>query len=92
MLNTLLHIPSGLQRYALLIETLLQHTVLRDLLAGTVGQHIERAKAQMEGNLSLSDDPEWEIMRLLVPEVFDPLVREELIYLTALPAWASPSA
>ncbi|MFH1346275.1 MAG: hypothetical protein ABIL01_34490 [Pseudomonadota bacterium] len=90
MLNTLLHIPSGLQRYALLIETLLQHTVLRDLLAGTVGQHIERAKAQMEGNLSLSDDPEWEIMRLLVPEVFDPLVREELIYLTALPAWASP--
>jgi hypothetical protein len=91
LLNTLLHIPSGIQRYALLVEMLLQRTVLCDLLRGTVGQHIERAKAQMEGNLSLSDDPEWAIMRLLVPEVFDPLVREELIYLRALPAWASPA-
>ncbi|MCL4853292.1 MAG: hypothetical protein KJZ78_18190 [Bryobacteraceae bacterium] len=90
MLNTLLHVPSGIQRYALLVEALLQQTVLRDLLQGTVGQHIARAKAQMEGNLSLSDDPEWAIMRFLVPEALDPLVREELIYLRALPAWASP--
>ncbi|WP_448044368.1 competence protein CoiA family protein [Bradyrhizobium liaoningense] len=90
LLNTLLHIPSGIQRYALLVELLLQHTALCGLLDGTVGQHIKRAKAQMEGNLSLSDDPEWAIMRHLVPEVFDPLVREELIYLQALPAWATP--
>lgn len=27
MLNTLLHVPSGIQRYALLVEALLQQTV-----------------------------------------------------------------
>lgn len=90
MLNTLLHIPDGIQRYALLIEELLNKTCLDILLEGTVGDHIQRAKKTEEGNLCLDNETEWAVIGNLVPEVFNSLVRQELIYLGALPAWATP--
>jgi hypothetical protein len=90
MLNTLLNAAPEIQRHALLIEHLLQHTNLNDFLSGTVGIHIERAKHAMEGNLCLSHEPEWDIMSYLVPEVFHRVIRDELVYLEALPAWAAP--
>ncbi len=31
---------------------------------------------------------EWQLLRELLPEALDPLLREELIYLDALPNWA----
>jgi hypothetical protein len=39
----------------------------------------------MEGNLRLDYEPEWNIMRYLVPEVFDSIRDELFIYLDALP-------
>ena len=93
MLNTLLNnVGSEVQRYALLLETLLAHTTCAPLLKGTVGQHIERAKQQMEGNLCLDGEPEWDIVRYLLPEVFDPVIRQEMKYLGVLPSWATAIA
>jgi hypothetical protein len=88
MLNTFLNAGTGIQMYALIIQHLLRLTTLHHLLEGTVGEHVERAKKAMEGNLCLDSEPEWEIMRYLVPEVFDARIRDELIYLDALPAWS----
>ena len=88
MLNTFLNAGSGIQMYALIVERLLRMTTLHGLLTGTVGTHLERAKKMAEGNLCLDFEPEWEIMRYLVPEVFDPVIRDELEYLDALPAWS----
>ena len=91
MLNTLLNSVEEIQRYAILIEFLLSHTNQRGLLAGKVGEHIERAKKAVEGNLCLESGPEWQIMAYLVPEVFDRITREELDYFESLPAWACAS-
>jgi hypothetical protein len=88
MLNTFLNAESGIQIYVLIIERLLRLTSQHHLLGGTVGKHIERAKRAMEGNLCLDYEPEWDIMRYLVPEVFDAVIRDELIYLDVLPTWA----
>lgn len=92
MLNTLLNGVEEIQRYAVLIERLLRHTNQNNLLAGKVGEHIERAKRAMEGSLCLEGEPEWEVMAYLIPEVFDRVTREELVYLGALPAWAVVAA
>jgi hypothetical protein len=88
MLNTFLNADSGIQTYALIIERLLRLTSLHHLLDGTVGKHVERAKKAVEGNLCLDYEPEWDIVRYLVPEVFNPLIRDELVYLDVLPFWA----
>jgi hypothetical protein len=88
MLNTFLNAEAGVQLYALIIEELLRRTAVYSLLNGTVGKHVERAKKSMEGNLCLDGEAEWETVRYLAPEVFDERIRQELIYLDALPAWA----
>jgi hypothetical protein len=88
MLNTWLHNREEIQRCALILEQLLQLTPLAHLLQGTVGEHIERAKQKMEGNLVLDYEPEWSVIAHLVPEIFDPRTRELLAYFSSLPAWA----
>lgn len=88
MLNTWLNSRDDVQRYALIFEHLLQQTPLSHLLRGTVGQHIERAKTAMTGNLVLEEEPEWSILAHLVPEIFHPRIREQLRYLSKLPPWA----
>ncbi len=92
MLNTWLHTRDDIQRSALILERLLTHTPLANLLEGTVGEHIARAKAIMDGNLVLEQEPEWEIVGYLVPEIFDPRIREQLRYLGSLPKWAQSAA
>lgn len=88
MLNTWLNGRDDVQRYALIFEYLLQRTPLAHLLDETVGQHIERAKMLMEGNLVLDHEPEWSILAHLVPEIFQSRIREQLCYLSQLPIWA----
>jgi hypothetical protein len=68
------HVPSGRQRYTLLIDALLRHTALRDLLGGSVGQHIERAKRQMEDKLSLPGPPFPGFQLIVEPARLDELV------------------
>ena len=89
MLNTMLNGRTDVQRFALLLEFLLERTPLKTLLNASVGKHIARAKKECDGNLCLEDEPEWDIMRHLIPEIFDPIVRNELLYLSSLPEWAS---
>lgn len=88
MLNAWLNSRKDIQRYAIIIEKLLQLTSLYSLLAGTVGDHLARAKDAMDGKLVLEGEPEWHIMAHLVPEIFSPRIREQLRYLSMLPAWA----
>lgn len=88
MLNTWLHNREEIQRCALILEHLLRLTPLSQLLRGSVGDHIERAKQIMDGNLVLEHEPEWSVMAHLVPEIFDARIREQLRYLSALPLWA----
>ncbi len=40
---------------------------LAHLLRGTVGEHIERAKQIMDGNLVLEHEPEWSVMGISCP-------------------------
>lgn len=88
MLNTWLQTRHDIPRYALIFEFLLKRTPLAHLLNQSVGQHIQRAKQKMEGNLCLDGEAEWIITRHLVPEVFNSVIRSELHYLSSLPAWA----
>lgn len=88
MLNTWLNGREELQRCAPIFRHLLKSTPLAHLANGTLGQHLDRAEAQMSGNLTLHGEPEWILLERLVPEVFDPRIREQLRYLEKLPAWA----
>lgn len=91
MLNGWLHTRDDIKRYALIFERALERTPLAHLKNGTVGEHVARAKADMAGNLCLEQEPEWELVRALLPEIFNPVVRDELLYLSALPRWAMPA-
>lgn len=78
----------GLQQHAWLIETALASTPLQ--LKDSVQQHIALAKQQKGASLSGAQSPVWKGMAYLFPEILDPVVRNELIYLGALPSWATP--
>lgn len=88
MLNTWLNAREDFQRYAAIIEFLLRRTPLESLLKGTVGKHIDRAKQRLDGNLCIVGEPEWLILRDLMPEIFDSGIRAQLRYLSSLPTWA----
>ncbi|MEL7803041.1 hypothetical protein [Sulfitobacter pontiacus] len=89
MLNSQLNEgPSGrggvISQYADLLEHLLRNTAMHSLLDTAVGQHLRRATAEQKDESS----PEWRLLRKLLPEALDPLLRDELLYLDALPSWA----
>lgn len=88
MLNTWLNNREEVQRCAPILRHLLRSKPLAHLVKGTVGQHLIRAEARMNGNLTLENEPEWIILEKLVPEIFNPRIREQLRYLSMLPAWA----
>lgn len=87
MLNTLLH-SGTLAPYATLLTRLIESTSARDLLNGTVGQHLRRASGAQVGE----DSPEWRRLRELLPEALNPMVRDQLAYLDELPEWARPDS
>lgn len=89
MLNTLLGPKircGGLAPYADLLGKLLKSTCVRDLLGGTVGGHLERARSVPQVS---EQSPEWKALRYLIPEVFDPVIQEELAYFGMLPEWTN---
>ena len=87
MLNGQLNARPDVQRYALLIEKSITHSNAINHIVSSVKQHIQRVKAAAGVDICKPIDPEWDLMAYLVPEIFDPVVREELKYLDALPEW-----
>jgi hypothetical protein len=84
MLNTLLH-SGTLARYSNLLTRLIENTKCNGLLSSTVGDHLRRYRNDDQAN---EGSEEWLKLRRLLPEALDPVLREELIYLHALPDWA----
>ena len=84
MLNTLLHTRT-FAPYTELLTKLIENTASSDLLNATVGDHLRRYRGEAQAN---QQSPEWKLLRSLLPEALDPVLREELIYLDALPDWA----
>lgn len=84
-------LPSeNLQPFALIMQEILQRCGADDLLLGSVGTHLDRALALGDGNFVLDYEAPWSAIAVLLPELFDPLLRFELETLDALPAWARP--
>lgn len=84
MLNTYLSLGT-FSPYADLLTRLIEHTASADLLITTVGDHLRRYRDPVQAD---QQSAEWQLLRRLLPEALDPILREELIYLDALPAWA----
>lgn len=84
MLNTFLH-SGTFSPYTDLLMRLIHNTRSRDLLESSVGNHIRRHRAELQVG---EQSPEWKLLQRLLPEALDPVLREELTYLDALPDWA----
>jgi hypothetical protein len=86
MLNTYLH-AGTFSGYTDLLTRLIANTAMAELLKAKVGEHLRRHRGEAQAD---ERSQEWLMLRHLLPEALDPVVREELRYLDALPAWASP--
>lgn len=87
MLNTYLH-SGTLAPYTNLLSKLIANTSMADLLATKVGDHLRRHSAYHQEDEQSS--AEWRLLRHLLPEALDPVIRDELTYLNVLPGWAIP--
>jgi hypothetical protein len=87
MLNTYLH-SGTLAPYTNLLTKLIANTSMADLLATKVGDHLRRHSADHQEDEQSS--AEWRLLRHLLPEALDPVIRDELKYLDVLPGWAIP--
>lgn len=76
-----------ISQYATLLARLIENTAQYQLLETTVGEHINRASARQVDESS----QEWALLKSLLPEALDPVIRTELKYLDALPDWAKNS-
>lgn len=87
MLNTYLH-SGAFASYTNLLTRLIENTSTSKLLAGKVGEHLRRHSDKIQ---ITEQSPEWSLLQHLLPEALDPLIREELKHLDALPGWADPT-
>jgi hypothetical protein len=87
-LNEGQHNKGVISQYAILLTRLIENTAQYKLLETTVGDHIKRATATQVDESS----QEWKLLKELLPEALDPVIREELIYYDALPKWAKNSS
>ncbi|CCV05889.1 conserved hypothetical protein [Mesorhizobium metallidurans STM 2683] len=85
MLNTYLH-SGTLAPYTSLLTRLIANTTMAHLLATKVGDHLRRHSAEQQ--VDEQSSAEWRLLKHLLPEARDPVVRDELKYLDALPEWA----
>jgi hypothetical protein len=70
-------------RYSDLIEFTLKRTHVST--KPSVAHHLHRLDVPQA---DIINSPEGRALRHLIPEIFDPLIREELLYYEALPGWA----
>ena len=86
MLNTYLN-SGTLGPFANLLTHLITNSRCNDLLLTKVGEHLRRRYKDPQAD---EESMEWRLLRELLPEAMNPVVREELIYLDSLPDWAQP--
>lgn len=84
MLNTYLH-AGTFAPYTDLLTRLIGNTSIAELLTTKVGEHLCRHRSDHQAE---EKSPEWCLLQHLLPEALDPVLREELKYLDALPNWA----
>ncbi|MBN9787419.1 hypothetical protein DMP17_02270 [Pseudonocardia sp. TMWB2A] len=84
MLNTYLH-NGDFSRYTDLLTRLIENAAIGDWMKESVWEHMLRHKADNQADEQSS---EWCLLRQLLPEALNPVLREELLYLDALPNWA----
>lgn len=84
MLNTYFH-NGEFSRYTDIIDKLIQSTAIGKHIKPSVLEHMRRYSDVDQAD---EQSREWALLRRLLPEVFDPVLRNELIYLDALPIWA----
>lgn len=89
MLNSRLS-SGAIGPYAYLLRAIIRLSAAAPILEGSVAKHIHRAIDKHDGNLCLEHEPEWEAMAALLPELFDPRLRGELLAIGAMPDWAAP--
>lgn len=87
MLNTYLH-GGTLAVYADLLTQLIKNTAVGNLRQTTVGKHLQDYRAEVQADVK---SLEGQLLRSLLPEALDPVIREELSYFDALPDWARTS-
>ncbi|ACL02882.1 hypothetical protein Dalk_1179 [Desulfatibacillum aliphaticivorans] len=87
MLNGYLMNNNGrLAPYVNLLTSLIRNTKTSGLLSGSVKSHFDRITREQ----ATEESAEWKALKVLIPEVLDPLFRQELIYYGELPNWANP--
>lgn len=84
MLNTYLK-AGKLAGYADLLTRIIANSAMDQILESTVGEHLRRHRAESQAG---EQSQEWQLLRELLPEALDPVVRAEMKYLDALPNWA----
>lgn len=87
-LNTYLKI-GHLSPYADLLTRLIENTASAAFIKPSVWDHLQRHRSPDQIG---EHSTEWRLLRELLPEALDPVVREELRYLDTLPRWARVEA
>lgn len=84
MLNGYLN-TGVISRYSDLLTRLIKNTALSASLKKTVWEHLHRYRDHDQADENSS---EWQLLRELLPEALDQVLREEWTYLDSLPNWA----
>ncbi len=87
--SALINASDQLKDCALIIEFYLERSPLQNLLSSSVGKHVGNAKEECGDKAFGPGSWQWQACRRVVPEIFDPGIREQLKYFEALPPWAN---
>ncbi len=92
MINNFLDLGS-IAPYADLLEALIKNTAQRGLLETSVATVMDRVrngwvKRPVPTPQVSEKSEEWQLLRELLPEALDPVIRAELAFYDALPKWA----
>lgn len=77
--------PNGeFASYANILTYLIESTAIADSIKPTVWKHMQRYRNEYQAE---ENSDEWRCLGQLLPEVFDPVLRQMLEYLDAQPDW-----
>lgn len=87
MMNALLLYKKEIKPYALLLKDFILRTTSGDeyFISGKGAEIISKVSSEVEQ--AGESDSNWLVVQELFPELYDPIIREELKYLSSLPHW-----